>query len=190
MARNIDLEPPRATEKQLHWKTHFSFHVSNGRSPHMFAFKSSELRVSNPPSSTLIFHRKSKRMNVNQRQERIRKAASDLDIAIESNDVERVVECFADDCEIELLGITLRGKDGVRKWMGWLYRYLDRIRLVPVTTFHHLPCYGFSSKILDAPLHRSQHSSFSSPQCTSSIQNPRSPKPQMPFLVAFSSCES
>ena len=40
----------------------------------MFAFKSSELRGSNPPSSTLIFHRKSKRMNVNQRQERIRKA--------------------------------------------------------------------------------------------------------------------
>ena len=68
----------------------------------------------------------------NQLPDEIRKVAMDLDNALESKDIEQIVSCFADDCEIELLGIKLTGKGGVRKWLDWLYEHLDEVKLVPV----------------------------------------------------------
>lgn len=40
--------------------------------------------------------------------------------------------CLADDCQIELPGATLHGKQGVRKTLDWLYRELGSIRFEPV----------------------------------------------------------
>ena len=65
--------------------------------------------------------------------EQILKYAKSLDDAIEKQNVEETVSYFSDDCEIELLGIKLNGKGGLRKSIGWMYRYLREIVLIPVT---------------------------------------------------------
>ncbi len=40
---------------------------------------------------------------------------------------------FSDNCEIELPGIRLSGKEGLRKAVAWMYQYLKEIVLVPIT---------------------------------------------------------
>ena len=45
-----------------------------------------------------------------QDTDRIKEVAMDFDKAIEARDIEQMVDAFADDCEIELMGITLKGK--------------------------------------------------------------------------------
>ena len=54
--------------------------------------------------------------------EQILKYARALDDAIEQRDIEGVVSCFSDGCEIELPGVKLTGKEGLRKSIGWMYR--------------------------------------------------------------------
>jgi ketosteroid isomerase-like protein len=63
----------------------------------------------------------------------IRKYAKVLDDAIKRRNVEEIVSCFSNDCEVELLGIKLNGKDGLNKAIGWMFRYLNEIVLIPVT---------------------------------------------------------
>ena len=69
----------------------------------------------------------------NQSSDMIRKVALDLDNAIESKSIELILSSFTDDCEIELLGTKLTGKEGVRRWLIWLYAHLDEVRFSPVT---------------------------------------------------------
>jgi len=64
---------------------------------------------------------------------KIRKLAKALDDAIEKHDTEELVSYFSDDCVIELPGIKLSGKDGLRKAIAWMYRYLGQITLIPIT---------------------------------------------------------
>ena len=66
-------------------------------------------------------------------REKIRELAKALDDAIERHDVERLVSYFAEACEIRLPGITLTGREGLRRAIGWMYSYLKEIKLVPVT---------------------------------------------------------
>ena len=63
----------------------------------------------------------------------IRKYAKALDDAIEKQNIEEIISYFCNDCEIELPGIKLAGKEGIRKAIGWMYRYLKEIVLIPVT---------------------------------------------------------
>ena len=72
-------------------------------------------------------------MEGGQSPDEIRRAATILDNAIEGKDVDSILGCFSEDCEIELLGIRLTGKEGVRKWLNWLYGYLDKIAFMPIT---------------------------------------------------------
>jgi hypothetical protein len=72
-------------------------------------------------------------MNHNQEPERIRDAARRLDEAIERKDIEEAVSRFSDGCEIELLGRILKGREGARKWLKWLFSTLDEISFEPVT---------------------------------------------------------
>ena len=65
--------------------------------------------------------------------ERIRELAKALDDAIENRETEVVVSHFSEACEIELLGIKLVGKEGLRKAIGWMFRYLRETRLTPIT---------------------------------------------------------
>ena len=64
---------------------------------------------------------------------KIRKLAKALDDAIESRKTEEVVSYFSDTCEIELPDIKLSGKEGLRKAVAWMYRYLKDITLIPIT---------------------------------------------------------
>jgi ketosteroid isomerase-like protein len=68
-----------------------------------------------------------------QDTDRIREVAMDFDNAIEARNIDLMVEAFTDDCEIELLGITLHGKDGARKWADWLINSVPDITFTPVT---------------------------------------------------------
>jgi ketosteroid isomerase-like protein len=65
--------------------------------------------------------------------EEIRKVAMALDKALESKDLQALMEKFADDCEIELLSVKLLGKEGVRKWFNWMYMHVAELEFLPVT---------------------------------------------------------
>jgi ketosteroid isomerase-like protein len=66
-----------------------------------------------------------------QSEASIRRAASVLDDALEAADIDRVLACFADDCTVELLGVRLRGLDGVRRWLAWVFAHVQRIEFAP-----------------------------------------------------------
>lgn len=66
-----------------------------------------------------------------QSEDSIRAAAVELDEALEAGDVERIVACFAPDCEIELLGVHLAGHAGVRRWLTWVFGHVNRIEFSP-----------------------------------------------------------
>jgi len=68
-----------------------------------------------------------------QSEKEIRKYARALDDAIEKGNIEEVMSYFCDDCEVELLGVKLTGKEGLRKAFDWIYKYLKKMVLVPVT---------------------------------------------------------
>jgi len=68
-----------------------------------------------------------------QSPEKIRKHAKALDDAIERRNMEEVMSYFCDDCEVEVLGIKLTGKEGLRKAFGWMYKYLPDMALIPIT---------------------------------------------------------
>ena len=72
-------------------------------------------------------------MNHEQLPDEIRKVALNLDNAIESGDKEAILFYFADDCQIEFLGVQLTGKQGVKRWLDWLYEHASNIAFTPVT---------------------------------------------------------
>lgn len=61
----------------------------------------------------------------------IKEMARRLDEAIESKDVDGVVSCFAEDCTLELLGVRLNGRAGVRRWLEWLLKHISEMRFEP-----------------------------------------------------------
>jgi uncharacterized protein (TIGR02246 family) len=65
--------------------------------------------------------------------EEIRRVAMDFDKALESKDLQAVMDKFTDDCEIELLGVKLSGREGAEKWVSWLYKHVAKIDFQPVT---------------------------------------------------------
>ena len=65
--------------------------------------------------------------------EEMRKVALAFDDALENKDREAILEKFTDDCEIELLSIKLNGKEGVEKWLNWLYKRIAEIKFLPIT---------------------------------------------------------
>ena len=66
-----------------------------------------------------------------QTEASIRRAAAELDDALEAGDRDRVVACFATDCTIELLGVRLEGHEGVRRWLDWVFRHVERLQFTP-----------------------------------------------------------
>lgn len=64
-----------------------------------------------------------------QTEASIRAAAAELDAALEAGDVARVVDCFAEGCEVELLGVRLHGHGGVRRWLAWVHGHVERLEL-------------------------------------------------------------
>jgi ketosteroid isomerase-like protein len=68
-----------------------------------------------------------------QSSEAILKSALNLDNAIENRDIESAVSKFSDDCEIELLGVKLSGKGGVKRWMDWQFNHIAKVEFIPIT---------------------------------------------------------
>lgn len=68
-----------------------------------------------------------------QTPEGIREAALILDNALEDRDFQTIESCFSDGCRIEILGVELTGKAGVRKWLSWMFSNVSRLKLTPVT---------------------------------------------------------
>jgi ketosteroid isomerase-like protein len=66
-----------------------------------------------------------------QSETSIRQTASELDEALEAGDIDRVVACFSVDCTVELLGVRLDGRDGVRRWLDWVFAHVERIEFTP-----------------------------------------------------------
>ena len=56
-----------------------------------------------------------------------------FDKALETKDLHTIIETFADDCELELLGVKLFGKQGAKKWFSWLYKHIAEMKLLPIT---------------------------------------------------------
>jgi ketosteroid isomerase-like protein len=83
--------------------------------------------------ATLLFLQSWLIMSNVHSSEEIRKVARAFDQALESKNEQAVMDMFADDCEIELLGVKLLGKEGARKWFNWLYKHVAKLKLLPVT---------------------------------------------------------
>ena len=64
--------------------------------------------------------------------EKIREVAKELDDSLETKNIDQILPFFADDCEIELLGITVKGKEGVERWLKWQYEHIAEVKLLPV----------------------------------------------------------
>lgn len=71
-------------------------------------------------------------MEGSQSPEEIRRVAKLLDDAVESGDTKTALSCFADECVVELPGVTLEGKSGVKKALDWMFNELGRITFEPV----------------------------------------------------------
>ena len=71
-------------------------------------------------------------MSSNQSSVRIREVAKDLDDDIEKHDIESALSCFLYDCEVEVFGIVLMGKDHLRKALNWLYDMIVEIKFYPI----------------------------------------------------------
>ena len=76
-------------------------------------------------------------MTSNQSSIKIRKAAQDLDDAVEKHDIEAVLSCFLDNCEIEVFGIMLTGKKHLRKALNWLYEMVGEIKFNSIIIMIH-----------------------------------------------------
>ena len=72
-------------------------------------------------------------MDNGQSADEIREIAMKLDNALARRNIDVVLDMFTNDCEIELLGIRLIGKDGAARWINWLYKHLSEVEFVPVT---------------------------------------------------------
>ena len=68
-----------------------------------------------------------------QLPDKIREVAMDLDKAVERKNIPLILTSFAENCEIELLGIKLVGKEGVMKWINWVYEHLAELKFLPIT---------------------------------------------------------
>jgi ketosteroid isomerase-like protein len=69
---------------------------------------------------------------VYQSDDKIRKVAKKLDDAVEKHDINFILDCFLDNCEVEIFGIVLRGKDHLKKALYWLYEMVGEIKFEPV----------------------------------------------------------
>jgi hypothetical protein len=58
--------------------------------------------------------------------------AKDFDDAIETREINLILPFFDESCTIELLGLTLHGHEGARKWLEWMFQHLSSISFDPV----------------------------------------------------------
>ena len=84
--------------------------------------------------------------------DKLREAAKELDVSLESKNIDQILPFFADDCEIELLGIAVKGKEGVERWLKWQYEHVAEVKLVPVIIMPEGNVF-FEEFVVNAKLH-------------------------------------
>lgn len=65
-----------------------------------------------------------------KRENLIIKLAMNFDNDLEAKNLQKLPSYFSDDCQIELLGKTLNGKEGVSQWLDWLFGNVKELRFV------------------------------------------------------------
>lgn len=58
--------------------------------------------------------------------------AKDFDNAIETREIDQILTYFHEDCTIKLLGLTLHGHSGARKWLEWIFQHVNTISIDPL----------------------------------------------------------
>ncbi len=71
-------------------------------------------------------------MNDYQDKDKIIKLTEDLDNDLEIKNINKLVPYFSEDCEIEILGLNLRGKTNLKKWLKWFFNLFDTIKFEPI----------------------------------------------------------
>jgi hypothetical protein len=67
-----------------------------------------------------------------QNKDKIIQLAAELDDDLEKKDINKLISYFSEDCEIELLGITLKNHQGVKKWLEWFFSSFKSIKFEPI----------------------------------------------------------
>ncbi len=91
-------------------------------------------------------------MTISQTEDRLTELAEGFGDAIERKDLTALLECFADDCEIELFNIKLRGREGVRKWYKWTFRHMRAMSFEKINSMSNGDT-SFEEYILHGTLH-------------------------------------
>jgi len=71
-------------------------------------------------------------MNDYQDKDKIIKLAEDLDNDLEIKDINKLGSYFSENCEIEILGLKLRGKTHLKKWLNWFFNLFDTVKFEPI----------------------------------------------------------
>ncbi|NHJ49994.1 MAG: nuclear transport factor 2 family protein [Asgard group archaeon] len=87
-----------------------------------------------------------------QNPDEIKKVAMDLDNALERMNIDEILPFFTDDCSVQLLDVKLSGKEGVKKWLLWMFKNVAAIKLVPIVIMVEDDVF-FEEFIVQAKLH-------------------------------------
>ena len=71
------------------------------------------------------------RIRMTQHEDEIKRLARKLDDTIEKRDIDGLISFFTEDCEIEMLGVKVRGPEGIRRWWNWMFRHIESVRFEP-----------------------------------------------------------
>jgi len=67
-----------------------------------------------------------------EKKEKLLRLAADLDNDLETQDVQKLLPYFSEECEIEIFGHSLKGREGVEKWLKWFFGIFKTIKFEPI----------------------------------------------------------
>ena len=67
-------------------------------------------------------------MQATREEELLRQVASDFGDAIENRDLPTLLDCFTEDCTLDIFNVHLKGKQGVKKWYKWMFGHMRAMR--------------------------------------------------------------
>ncbi len=71
-------------------------------------------------------------MNEDQNKDKILKLAEELDNDLELQDTDKLIPYFSQDCEIEIFGLKIKGKEKLKDWLNWFFNLFDTIKFEPI----------------------------------------------------------
>ncbi len=71
-------------------------------------------------------------MNEDQIKNKILKLAEELDNDLELQDIDKLIPYFSQDCEIEIFGLKIKGKEKLKDWLNWFFTLFDTIKFEPI----------------------------------------------------------